>query len=258
MKLSQVQDLGGCRAILSNLDAVNRLHDFYQIDLCEASAHGKCYDYIKNPKSDGYRSIHIVGRYSARTNTRETWNGQRIEIQLRSQLQHFFATAVETVTTFTRWPLKFGSGPPEWRRFFALMGSVLAMREGTTLVPGTPDSLNETVRELGDLSAGLGVHYKLRGWTHAIKELPRKTIKGFKWLLLVLDTTANTIRAAGFQNRRDADKKIAEIEKSKQSNLDAVLVWVNSIKDLKAAYPNYYADTGGFIEVLDSALKEGK
>ena len=71
MQLSQMQDLGGCRAIVSNMDALNRLYALYQEDqgnqgLFHAEGAMKCYDYILNPKSDGYRGIHVVGRYRAR------------------------------------------------------------------------------------------------------------------------------------------------------------------------------------------------
>jgi putative GTP pyrophosphokinase len=107
----------------------------------------KCYDYT-TPKEDGYRGIHVVARYHPRLTERVPWNGQRIEIQLRTTLQHAFATAVETVTTFTREPLKFGAGPTEWRRFFSLMGSALAMREQTPLVEGTPNTEAELIGEL--------------------------------------------------------------------------------------------------------------
>src|SRR5271166_4137199 len=131
-----MQDLGGCRAIMASVNAVEQLYDLYHVgtgDLFESEGKLKCYDYIREPKSDGYRGIHVVGRYSARAQKNEAWNGHRIEIQLRSQLQHAFATAVETVTTFTRLPLKFGAGPVEWRRFFTLMGSAFAIREKTTI-----------------------------------------------------------------------------------------------------------------------------
>jgi ppGpp synthetase/RelA/SpoT-type nucleotidyltranferase len=127
MKLSQMQDLGGCRAIVTDVATVYRLYQTY-LEINPSSPPEwtvKCYDYIKHPKPDGYRGIHVVGRYLAPNEKGKPWDGHRIEIQLRSKLQHAFATAVETVTTFTRLPLKFGGGPPDWRRFFSLMGSVL-------------------------------------------------------------------------------------------------------------------------------------
>jgi len=216
----------------------------------------KCYDYIRRPKPDGYRGIHIVGRYVAGIPKNETWNGHRIEIQLRTQLQHAFATAVETVTTFTRTRLKFGSGPDDWRRFFSLMGSAIALREDTPLIPNTPDNKAELVDELRGLTKSLRVRQRLRGWTAALKTFPRRNLDGAKWLLLVLNVPANTIQVTGYTDRQEASEVIADIEKSKDADeLDAVLVWVNSAKDLRTAYPNYYADTRGFLKAVDEALR---
>jgi hypothetical protein len=70
----------------------------------------------------------------------------------------------------------------------------------------------------------------------------------------VLNLADNTVKVTGYSNRREASTVIAEIEQSKNEELDAVLVWVGSISDLRAAYPNYYADTREFIEALDHAL----
>jgi hypothetical protein len=258
MKLSQMHDLGGCRAILSNVQAVERLYDLYRgrnENLFDSEGALKCYDYIANPKVDGYRGIHVVGRYAARAERNEAWNGHRIEIQLRSQLQHAFATAVETVTTFTRQPLKFGAGPEEWRRFFSLMGSALALRERTALVHGTPATESELRDELRELTKALKVRQRLRGWTSAIKQLPRRNTSNAKWLLLVLDVEKNTIKVTGYSDRKVASAAVAELEKSGGLGpLDAVLVWVSSVKDLRRAYPNYYADTGAFLEALAAAL----
>ena len=78
MKLSQMQDLGGCRAILSDVESVYRLFDMYRGPLTlfeDADTRLKCYDYIRTPKPDGYRGIHIVGRYQARLEKNLPWNG---------------------------------------------------------------------------------------------------------------------------------------------------------------------------------------
>ena len=98
------------------------------------------YDYIKEPKPDGYRSVHYVYKYRSKAEQNECFNGLRIEVQLRSQLQHAWATAVETVSTFTGQALKSNIGDAEWKRFFALMGSAIARREQRPVVPGTPEN----------------------------------------------------------------------------------------------------------------------
>jgi len=257
MKLSQMHDLGGCRAILSDVQAVRTLFEMYrgQPVLLNDETSLKCYDYITNPKDDGYRGIHVVARYHPRRESRAPWDGQRIEIQLRTKLQHAFATAVETVTTFTKEPLKFGAGPAEWRRFFALMGSALGVRERKPLVNGTPKNEPELTAELRKSVRELKVRQRLRRWAQAVRTLPRRNVTDFKWLLLVLDTEKNTIQVTGFTDRRQASREIAKIEPSTNKNLDAVLVSVSSIKQLRAAYPNYYADTTAFLEALNVALQ---
>jgi hypothetical protein len=258
MKLSQMHDLGGCRAIVSDVAAVERLYELYRgpNTLFDSEGAMKSYDYLNNPKPDGYRGVHLVGRYAARVKKNEHWNGHRIEIQLRSRLQHAFATAVETVTTFTRLPLKFGAGPEEWRRFLSLMGSALAMHEGTRSVEGTPDDHAELIRELRESTKALRVRQRLRAWTNALRQLPKRDTTGAEYLLLVLDVAANTIKVTGYSDRQRASEAVAAIEKSPQAaHLDAVLVWVHSVRDLRSAYPNYYADTTAFVDALGTVLR---
>jgi len=67
MALSQMQDLGGARAVLRHHLNVDELVDLYET----ASAKNpqgraefvKKYDYIRNPKNDGYRSVHLIYKY---------------------------------------------------------------------------------------------------------------------------------------------------------------------------------------------------
>ena len=105
MSLTTMQDIGGCRVI------VNKFKDIKKVvkKLKTSSVRHKLkeeYDYINNPKSDGYRSYHLV--YSYYSNKRKLYNGLFIEIQVRTKLQHMWATAVETVDAFTHNPLKIG------------------------------------------------------------------------------------------------------------------------------------------------------
>jgi hypothetical protein len=106
------------------------------------------------------------------------------------------------------------------------MGSALAMREFTHLVPNTPHDPRDLVRELRDLTKKLRVRERLQGWTDAVHTLPRTNTENFKWLLLVLDIKKNTIKVKGYSSRREAYKDVAEIEQLKNDDLDAVLVWV--------------------------------
>ncbi len=143
MVLSQMQDIGGCRAVLGTIEQLD-----YVVATYDNRVHHKKYDYIQQPKGDGYRGAHFVCKYKSNLKQNQMWNGLRIEVQLRSRLQHAWATAVETVDTFSRQTLKVGGGQKDWKRFFALMSSDIAGRERKPLVPGTPEDKKSLTGEL--------------------------------------------------------------------------------------------------------------
>lgn len=251
-RLTQIQDIGGCRAILSGINDVFKLASAYAAK--NKSTVRVKDDYIAQPKSDGYRSMHLVATYKSKSSAYAIYDGLKIEIQLRSKLQHAWATAVETVSTFTSIPVRSEDSNPQWRRFFALMGTAIARREHQSVVPGTEDA--DVAYELSQLSAALNVRYLLSSWTHALTyTLPmHKDSANASDFLLVLDSDARTGSTSSFP-RGDSRRAFEEYFKTERQfrgkpNVQVVLVSVESIDELREAYPNYYADTGVFLEAL--------
>ena len=137
MQLSRMQDIGGLRAVVMIPKKVYELRNNY------LKSHKRSQfkhdfvaerDYIKRPKISGYRSIHLIYRYHSDKVT--DYNGLLLELQIRSKLQHIWATAVETVGTFIQYALKSSEGPEEWLNFFSLVGSAFAHLEKSPPVPG--------------------------------------------------------------------------------------------------------------------------
>lgn len=258
MKLSRVQDIGGCRAVLSTVAAVRELVSAYTADGYDVRN-----NYIEEPKPDGYRGVHVIGTYDADP----TWAGYKIEIQIRTRLQHAFATTVETVTTFTGEPLKFGGGGGDWRRFFALMGTVIALREKCPPVPGTPANEVELLRELGEHAYHLNVVKRLRGWSAALQRIPPTRVSRAEAYLLVLDPRADppTISVRSFRRVDEASGQALLFERelmrageaAPTSVKDVVQVSAKSLDELRRAYPNYFSDTQAFIRALERALVRG-
>lgn len=213
------------------------------------------HDYINQPKPDGYRGLHLIYRYVGRYAS--AWEGLQIEIQLRSRLQHAWATAVETVDTLQKQALKIGGGSPEWRRFFQLMGSVMAIREGATLVPGTPASEQQLVAELRELSGSLRPEEKLTSYKKLITQTTER-ISGAKYFLLELRPSEQKVEVTGFKKGEvdEATNRYLELEKLLGERGDeAVLVSVGSFSDLLQAYPNYFLDTELFLDAWRKALE---
>ena len=134
MKLTQMQDIGGLRAILPKLSDVSALVEKYDTMYLNHEQ-VKRNDYITAPKPDGYRSFHLIYKYHGKL---PQYDDLKLEIQIRSELQHAWATAVETVGIFTRQALKSSEGDEDWLRFFALASSVIAERENSSPIPEFP------------------------------------------------------------------------------------------------------------------------
>lgn len=104
MKLTQMQDIGGCRAIVGSVALVRALSASFQKSRTK-NVLDHIDDYIDRPQSTGYRGIHLIYRFTSTSGLRAC-NGLKIEVQLRSPLQHAWATAVETVGVFTQQALR--------------------------------------------------------------------------------------------------------------------------------------------------------
>ena len=57
-----MQDIGGARAVLPDIDDVDRLREAYKRGRTKHQLVGQK-DYVRQPKTSGYRGIHLVYRY---------------------------------------------------------------------------------------------------------------------------------------------------------------------------------------------------
>lgn len=124
MRLSTLQDVAGVRAILKNEQLL--LSVFGKLRSQSTKNKLKRLDnYHSHPKSDGYRGIHLVYQNS---------NSYMIEIQLRTELQHIWTTAVEVYGELQHTSFKTGEGDKNWKNFFLLFSSYFAIKENCSPV----------------------------------------------------------------------------------------------------------------------------
>lgn len=257
MNLHQMQDIGGCRAILPSVELARKLYEKHYLkgDLKHKLVNKK--DYIKEPKKDGYRSLHLIYEYKSDKNKKE-FNGLLTEVQIRSRLQHLWATAVETAGFLTRQAIKSNEGGPEWIDFFKLVSSAFAKIEGCPVVPNTPEDKEKLCIEIKKKERELNFIEKMESWSSAIdyinKEIKSKRRKKAKFFLLELDIPSKrTIIKAYIE--KDEEKAIEDYSALEKRHLgdkdyDIVLVGADNLKDLKKAYPSYFLDTTEFLRYL--------
>ncbi len=255
LRLSKMQDIGGCRAVVGTVPKVRALHKAlvrsrmrHQLD------HEN--DYISAPRQTGYRGLHLIYRYhSDRT---ELYDGLKIELQLRTELQHAWATAVEVVGYFRREMLKSDLGDEAWRRFFALMGMAMSNREKCAPVPNTPTSSAELAEELRDCAHKLDVVRHLTTYRAALNVSKHPGLAGKHYFILRLDPIGSVLEVTGYKKSQleqaSADYQSAEPTTFDQQAADVVLVSVDKVNGLQRAFPNYFFDTHLFLSELKRAI----
>lgn len=253
IKLTRMQDIAGCRAIMKTIDEVNELRHKYKTSKLKHKK-TKEFDYILEPKTDGYRGIHIIYKYYS-DKERKEYNNLLIEIQLRTKLQHVWATTVETTSFFIGQALKLAEGEEKWNEFFRLISSAFAKMEKCPIVSNTPSNEKELYKLIKEKEKELNIITLLKRWNDSMRLIEDLKSQNKQLFILELDMNQEKVTISGF-SKRDEQKAIqmySEIEKRiyGRNEYDVVFVGVDDIQDLKKAYPNYFADTKEFIKLLE-------
>lgn len=130
MQVTQMQDIGGVRALLPSLPHVyavsRRLRKTWTII--------RVRDYIAEPKPSGYRALHLIVRRG----------GYPIEVQLRTVLQDAWANQVEEDGRQIGVGLKFGAGAAEIHAYYTAISDAFALLDrGESLPKELAATLNE-------------------------------------------------------------------------------------------------------------------
>ncbi len=254
MNLSRMQDIGGLRAVVKDLNQVRKLEEKYSKGRLKHKLVSKD-DYVSSPKSSGYRGVHLVYKYFNKKAS--AYDGLLIELQIRTDLQHAWATAVETIGTFLETSLKSSEGPGKWLKFFALVGNAFAYLENTTPVPEFKDvSEKDTYRRVVQQAKELEVQHKLNAFVIVTQHISNdENSSGYYYHLIELNPIDRTVSLRSF--RRDqvelANDEYSRLEQRilKGDKIQVVLVSAGDIETLKRAYPNYFLDTKVFVSKLE-------
>lgn len=255
MRLTQMQDIGGCRAVLKSADEVDELFEIYRDHPGNHQTVSEK-NYVVDPPASGYRGVHIVQRYHSAQ--KAEFSGLLVEIQIRSLLQHAWATAVETVDAFLATDLKSSLGPPAWQALFSLVGSAFANLEGRPPVPGTPEDNQALYARIAQGVAEIALLDHLEDWSETVRQVTGPDFRAKKYLLLDMRPDEGITRITTFPQRdfELASEEYSRIE-AEVANLpraQAVLVSADSIRELKRSYPSYFADSTLFLAEVRKIL----
>lgn len=272
MRLSQMQDIGGCRAVFESLDSVYRLKDSYldrkgQYEVVHIA------DYIRSPKLSGYRSLHLILKYKSKKYPQ--YDNLLLEVQARTLAQHSWATAVETVGAVLGQALKSSEGEEAWLSYFQNASLALEYIEKPIFTTIIPQSLGAIARNLAALDKQLQVAKKLSSYRDALRATEDTSLKKDGYFLLVLLPAQPALQIFHF-SKRNAEEAYREYERYERmlpmqrdnpqiplfpdlanyTGAQAVLVGAESFKSLRESYPNYYLDTEHFLGSIESFVRK--
>jgi len=250
MGLGGMQDIGGYRAVVKDTKDLFKLKDLLK-ENTQNHELKKIYDYVENPKKSGYRSIHFIYIYNSKI---EKYKGLQIELQIRTKLQHNWATSVETAGILTKTSLKSSQGPDEWLDFFKIVGSLFAIKEKLPVLKmHSGETMQDLMIDCYSSSMRLNIIDILKGLRISARQIEIENYAG-DYYLLNINVKGKHVTIEKFKKGQfsTASNRYLELEKSIKENENAVvLVSATSLKSLKKAYPSYFLDTSEFINALE-------
>ena len=251
MGLGGLQDIGGARFVFKDIASLLKAQAIISnTNLNHFVADRKPYDYVSKPKESGYRSIHFTYKY---VSDDPDYDGLRVELQIRTRLQHDWAMAVETAELISRSSLKASLGDENWLLFFKLASAVFAQKEG---MPVAESFIDYSEKDYCVQYAKLDKEFKfldqLQALVSAVKISEKHTLNE-GYAVLLIQFAEKRVQLRHFQSNKleDATKYYSEVEKSiDDSNSAVVLVAVSDMKELQEAYPSYFLNASEFIQSL--------
>lgn len=262
IKLVRMQDIAGCRAIVKNLQQLKQL----QRRLEKSNSVHKILnvkDYL-TPKSSGYGGVHIVYSCYENQEADHDWKKAKVEVQLRTELHHAWATSLEIIDTLEQINLKTRhDGHAKWRRFFSIAGKLVAHKEGACVIDDAVE-LERLRMELANLEEELEVGLKLARYTLAInfstssKASKNKSSQGLFLVCMYKPNGADGKIKVSVEHftMKMSDTALSELNKADLSEniAIAVLVSASDVRALKQAYPNYFGSTRAFTKFIDTQI----
>lgn len=253
MGLGGLQDIGGARFVFDSIQELERCKQALENFTPANFTFVRTTDYIAVPKESGYRSIHYIYQYHS---DNKDYDGLKIELQIRTRLEHSWAMAVETASLISRTSLKANiEDGSVWRDFFRLVSAIFAQREQCRVADEFANYTHEDYcRKYVDC---LNKH-KLIDQLSALRvtvnsdDIYADAPNGY--CLLSINFNEKTVQCKTYasEDESEASATFAKLEQNIDSNEAVLFVSVAKMQEIYEAYPSYFLDTRTFLSELSA------
>lgn len=253
MRLSQMQDIGGCRIIVEENEQIDKA-----LELIQSKAKNRTFKVLrvadyreKGRKESGYRAVHVIANRS----------NHEVEIQLRTFSQHSWAEEIERTSIICEKPLKEGKGPPEVIDYFHKTSDAIhAYSRGRPITKDLLSSIQNGYKNLANV-VGTKRQHLLDGFIvnerfiKSMEEkekshLRRKSVKNW---LLIFNWNKGTFELWKdvVPNPAEAAKQYSDFEKNKPfaDGYEVVLIGARQVSTIKTTHSHYFG-VNSFDEYL--------
>ncbi|KFI44755.1 RelA/SpoT domain-containing protein [Bifidobacterium bohemicum] len=274
-RLDELDDIGGCRIIVDTIERVNEIvKDIEQSRVLTVDGPQVKKDYIASPELSGYRGVHIIVRLEHEGKV------HRVEIQVRTKLQHLWATSLEAEARHHNPLLKTGIPLEQYEdddaqraEFFMLVSDYLCIREKTRLREDSRLDVERDENSIRELLGGIGLASDIRDELRLFSEENILTLSDSKdsdevasqgFVLLDFDFGAQTLKKEYFERDDlmaavdaydNEEKEFVTEDNSRPWGRDVVLIAADREQDIPKAFPNYFGGDDEFIQIVCELLK---
>jgi len=259
MQLARMHDIAGCRIIFDTIEELlefrGGLHQARFNHKRRGADNEERWNYLVNPKPDGYRGVHEVYEYDVRSEGGKTWNGLNVEIQFRTYAQHAWSTAVEVAGLLTLNKPKFGQGSEELIGQFRLASELIARHfEGSKscLPDFSLSEVKDKFRECENSTRILELFKRVNSKVVDI-DFRKNNVLVFPYVR-VEDENTSDLEVYSFDNVFRAIERYNALEEKMSDRADVVLVRADSFDNMRVTFRNYFADTTDFVAMIQEAL----
>lgn len=259
VRLTQLQDIGGCRIIVQKNSDVDRLYKYLveQVRTQSLFAIDRIADYRELGRDDtGYRSLHVILKRG----------GVHLELQIRSRIQHYWSESIERTSVIYGYHLKESEGDEQVLEYFKNLSDVFfdieAGREPSLEKRLRVDELRNVCEQIIQRSDRHKVFDSFVN-EDIIKTLTEKESRnpaGLDNWILVFDWNAGAFVSWDIVSRNPDDAVQTYIEYERmfpvESGYEVVLIGSSEVATVRQTHSHYFGIESyeNILESLDTSI----
>jgi ppGpp synthetase/RelA/SpoT-type nucleotidyltranferase len=259
VRLTQLQDIGGCRIIVQKNADVDRLHKYLteKVKAQNIFVIDRSTDYRELGRDDtGYRSLHVILKRS----------GVHLELQIRSRIQHYWSESIERTSVIYGYHLKESEGDAKVIGYFKNLSDVFyeieAGREPSLEKRLKVNELRDACEQIIQQSDRHKVFdsYVNEDIIRTLTEKESRNPAGLNNWILVFDWNAGAFVSWDIVSRNPNDAVESYIEYERmfpvESGYEVVLVGSSEVATVRQTHSHYFGIESyeNILESLDTSI----